>query len=176
MSAVAFYTVFVYVVTYIELFDHLPAAKALDINTFNMVAMLVMLPLFGWLSDRIGRKAVAIGAALAMAAFAWPLFALIHSGTSAPIFLGQFGFGVVIAAYVAVGPAMMVEAFPRDVRCSAVSTSYNVVLGIFGGTAPLVATYLIQRTHDDLSPAYFIMAAACISAAAIFTMKRRIVD
>ena len=58
------------------------------------------------------------------------------------------------------------------VRCSAVSTSYNVVLGIFGGTAPIVATYLIQRTHDDLSPAYYIMAAAVISAVAISTMKR----
>jgi MFS family permease len=71
---------------------------------------------------------------------------------------------------------MLVQAFPREVRCSAVSTSYNVVLGIFGGTAPIVATYLIQRTHDDLSPAYFIMVAACISAVALFTMRRRIVE
>jgi MHS family proline/betaine transporter-like MFS transporter len=173
LNAVAFYTVFVYVVTYIELFDHLPAAKALDINTLNMVAILILLPFFGWLSDRIGRKVVTIGAALLLAAFAWPLFALIHSGASVPIFLGQFGFAVLLAAYVGVGPAMMVEAFPRDVRCSAVSTSYNVVLGIFGGTAPIVATYLIQRTRDDLSPAYYIMAAAIISAGAIFTMKPR---
>ncbi len=173
VNAVAFYTVFVYVVTYTELFDHLPAAKALDINTLNMVAMLILLPFFGWLSDRVGRKTVTIGAALLLAAFAWPLFALIHSGASVPIFLGQFGFAVVIAAYVAVGPAMLVEAFPRDVRCRAVSTSYNVVLGIFGGTAPLFATYLIQRTHDDLSPAFYVMGAACISAVAIFTMPRR---
>lgn len=176
VNAVAFYTVFVYVVTYIELFDHLPAAKALDINTLNMVAILVMLPFFGWLSDRVGRKTVTIGAALLLAALAWPLFALIHSGAGVPIFLGQFGFAVLLAAYVGVGPAMLVEAFPRDVRCSAVSTSYNLVLGIFGGTAPIVATYLIQRSHDDLSPAYYIMAAACLSAVSIFTMKRRIVD
>ena len=160
-TAVAFYTLFVYVVTYIEVVDRRPAATALDINTLNMVAMLVLLPLFGWLSDRIGRRTVTIGASLLLAALAWPLFALIHSDASVSIFLGQFGFAVLLAAYVAVGPAMMVEAFPRDVRCSAVSTSYNLVLGIFSGTAPIVATYLIQRTHDDLSPAYYIMAAAC---------------
>ena len=175
-TAVAFYTLFVYVVTYIEVVDRRPAATALDINTLNMVAMLALLPLFGWLSDRIGRKTVTIGAALLLAAFAWPLFALIHSHASVSIFLGQFGFAVLLAAYVAVGPAMMVEAFPPGVRCSAVSTSYNLVLGIFGGTAPIAATYLIQRTHDDLSPAYYIMAAACLSAVSIFTMKRRIVD
>ncbi len=172
MNAVAFYTLFVYGVTYIQLYDHLPAAKALDINTLNMVAMLVLMPLFGLLSDRIGRKRMAIGAALATAALAWPLFRLLHSGSEGLVFLGQFGFAVLIGAYVGVNPTILVEAFPRDVRCSAVSTSYNVVLGIFGGTAPIVATYMIQRSHNDLSPAFYIMAAAIVSAIAIATMGR----
>jgi MHS family proline/betaine transporter-like MFS transporter len=53
---------------------------------------------------------------------------------------------------------------------SSLSTSYNVVLGIFGGTAPIVATYLIQRSHNDLSPAFYIMAAAVVSTLAISSM------
>lgn len=170
-NAIAFYTLFVYVVTYIEQFDKLSPARALDINTLNMALMLVLIPLFGRLSDWIGRKGVAIGAALALAAFAWPCFALIDSGVPQLIFFGQLLFAVLIAAYISVNPVMLVEAFPPAVRCSAVSTSYNVVLGLFGGTAPIVAAYLIQRSHNDLAPAYYIMVAGFISAASIFTMK-----
>ena len=172
MNAVAFYTLFVYGVTYIQLYDRLPAAKALDINTLNMVAMLVLMPLFGLLSDRIGHKTMAISAAVGTAALVWPLFALLDSGSERLILLGQFGFAVLIGAYASVTPTILVEAFPRDVRCSAVSTSYNVVLGIFGGTAPIVATYLIQRSHNDLSPAFYIMAAAVVSTLAISSMGR----
>lgn len=172
INAVAFYTVFVYVVTYMQLFDKLPAAKALDINTLNMVIMLVLVPAFGALSDRIGRKPMVLAAALALCVLAWPLFALVHSGVDRLIFLGQLGFAVLVAAYAGLTPTILVEAFPRDVRCSAVSTSYNLVLGVFGGTAPIVATYLIERTRDDLSPAYYIMAAALVSAVAIYSMGR----
>jgi MHS family proline/betaine transporter-like MFS transporter len=57
----------------------------------------------------------------------------------------------------------MVEATPREVRCSAISVGYNLCVGLLGGMTPLVATWLIQRTRDDLAPAYYMMAAALIS-------------
>jgi MHS family proline/betaine transporter-like MFS transporter len=64
----------------------------------------------------------------------------------------------------------MVEAFPSEVRCSALSIGYNLCLGLIGGTTPMVTTYLIERTHDDLSPAYFMMAAAAVSLAVVVTL------
>jgi MHS family proline/betaine transporter-like MFS transporter len=56
-----------------------------------------------------------------------------------------------------------VETTPREVRCSAISVGYNLGVGILGGMTPMVATWLIERTRDDLAPAYYIMAAALIS-------------
>ena len=57
----------------------------------------------------------------------------------------------------------MVEITPREVRCSAISIGYNLCVGVLGGMTPMVATWLIQRTHHDLAPAYYMMAAALIS-------------
>jgi len=65
----------------------------------------------------------------------------------------------------------MVEAFPVKGRCTAIAVSYNLSLGLIGGTSPMVATYLIHRTHDDLSPAYYLMAAAAVSLVAVLTLR-----
>jgi MHS family proline/betaine transporter-like MFS transporter len=78
-------------------------------------------------------------------------------------FVGQFGFSVFIGLFGGALPVTMVETTPRAVRCSAISIGYNLCVGLLGGISPLVATWLIQRTHDDLAPAYLVMGAALIS-------------
>ena len=68
-------------------------------------------------------------------------------------------------------PAAMAEALPARVRCTGVSVAYNLCLGLLGGMTPMVAMYLIERTEDDLAPAYFLMAAAAITAVAVLGLK-----
>jgi MHS family proline/betaine transporter-like MFS transporter len=60
--------------------------------------------------------------------------------------------------------------FPRHVRCSAVSAAYNLSVGLAGGTAPAVATWLIDITGDMAMPAFYIMLCAAISAAAALSI------
>ncbi len=175
-AAIGFYLIFVYVTVYLREIVHVSTAEALDINSLNMLAVIVLVPIFAGLSDRIGRKAVLLAAALGVVAFAWPLFALVHSGVGMLVWFGQLGFAVLVAAYMSVLPVVMAEAFPARLRCSAVSLAYNVPMALFGGTAPMVATFLINREHDDFSPAYYLMAAGMISAIAIATMRETATD
>jgi MHS family proline/betaine transporter-like MFS transporter len=170
LNAVGFYMAFVYVVTYLKEVMHFSAAEALDINTVNMVLLLVMIPLFGHLSDRLGRKSVLLFSTVGTLLCAWPLFWLMHHPSFALALLGQMGFAVLIGAFLGAIPVTMVEAFPGQVRCSGLSIAYNLCLGIIGGTTPMVTTYLLKRTGDDLSPAYFMMAAAAVSLAFLFTL------
>jgi MHS family proline/betaine transporter-like MFS transporter len=163
LTAVGFYMMFVYVVTYLQQVVHVRAARALDINTINMVLLLLLMPTAGALSDRIGRKPLLVGAALGMFVFAWPLFWLVHHPDSRLILAGQMGFAVLIGLFLGVVPATMAEAFPARVRCSAVSVGYNLCYSVLGGTTPMVTAYLITRSHNDLSPAFYLMAAAAIS-------------
>lgn len=171
LNAVGFYLCFVYVVTYFEENVHIKSAEALDINTMNMVVLLLMVPAAGLLSDVLGRKPVLLASTIGVVVFAWPLFWLMHHANFSMMLLGQMGFAVLIGLFLGAIPATMVEILPAAVRCSALSIGYNLCLGLIGGTTPMVATYLIARTHDDLSPAYYLMAAAAVSLMTIVGLR-----
>lgn len=136
-----------------------------------MIVLLVMTPLAAVLSDHVGRKPVLLAGAIGLLVAAYPLFWLLHHPDPWLDFLGQFGFAVIASFFMAVIPVTMVEAFPARVRCSAIAVAYNLSLGLIGGTSPIVATFLIQRTHDDLSPAYYLITAAVISILAVLTLR-----
>ena len=132
----------------------------------NTASMLVLLPVLlgmGWLSDRIGRKRLLMAATTLGFAGALPLFWLMHHPDPVLVLLGQMGFVLTLGTCLGIMPAIMVEATPRPVRCTAIALGYNVTFGILGGLTPLAAAWLIDRTAMDLSPAYMIMAAAAIS-------------
>ena len=164
INGVGFYVAFVFLVTYMQTIGKLSEAAALEINTVNMIALLAMFPVAGWLSDRVGRKALLVAGIGGLLVLSWPLFWALHHPSSASWnFAGQLGFAVLFGLFGGALPVTMVETTPREVRCSAISVGYNLSVGVLGGMTPLVATWLMQRTRDDLAPAYYIMAAALVS-------------
>jgi MHS family proline/betaine transporter-like MFS transporter len=170
-DAVGFYLMFVFSTTYLEEIVGLTRGHAMAINTLGMAGVLGVLPLAGMLSDRIGRKPVLLISAGALIIFAIPLFNLLwHPAFSVPL-IGQLGFAIIIAMCNGASPAAAVEAFPANVRCSGVAISHNLCMALFGGTAPLVATYLIDRTANEMAPPIYLMVAAAISA--LFTLTLR---
>lgn len=170
VNAVGFYLIFVYIISWLKLFADVGASTALLINSFSMVILLAVILSMSRLSDRIGRKPVLAGAAIGLVIFSWPLMALMQTGNIAYVFLGQLGFALLIGAFGAVNPIAICEIFPRHLRCSAVSAAYNITLGVAGGTAPAVATWLIEQTGNPSVPAMYIMTSAVISAIAALSI------
>jgi MHS family proline/betaine transporter-like MFS transporter len=66
---------------------------------------------------------------------------------------------------------MLVEAAPPTVRCTAVALGYNLCVGLFGGLSPLVATWLVARTGDEIAPAFLIMGSAAVTFVTIFWFR-----
>lgn len=163
VSGVGFYVAFVFLVTYMQMVGGLSEATALQINTVSMLALLAIYPLAGWLSDRVGRKPLLIIGAAGLLALSWPLFSALHQSSASWSLVGQLGFAVFLGLFGGALPVTLVENTPASVRCSAISIGYNLCVGLLGGISPLVATWLMQCTHDDLAPAYYVMAAALIS-------------
>lgn len=171
LNGLSFYMIFVYGVTYLQQVAHVSARQALNINTANMLVMLLLIPFAGASSDRVGRKPLLAGSALGLAVFAWPLFWMMNRQDWTVILLGQFGFAVLIGIFLGVGAPMMAQIFRPEVRCSALAIGYNVCLTLFGGTTPVVAAYLVARTHNNFAPAFYLTGVAAVSSALILTMK-----
>ena len=170
INAAVFYIVFLYIITWLKQASGMGASVATIINSINMAIMVVLIMGFAWLSDRIGRKPLLVGAAIGLVLFAWPLMAMMKTGSIPLVLLGQLGLAIMIGAYGSVLPITMCEIFPRGVRCSAVSTAYNICVGIAGGTAPVLSAWLIDKTGYVLVPAIYIMLASALSAIAALSI------
>jgi MFS transporter, MHS family, proline/betaine transporter len=169
-TIVAFYMMFIYVTTYLTVRVGVASATALEIDTLAMCALLLMVPLGGWLSDRTGRKPVLLGASIGSVVLAVPLLGAMHHDDPSVILAGQLGFAVLVGLATGANIATMVEITPPERRCSTISIGYNLTLALFGGTTPLVATWLIRDTGNDLMPAYYVMALAAITTAVLWTL------
>jgi MHS family proline/betaine transporter-like MFS transporter len=161
-NGVGFYLGFVYVSTWLKEQEHLDSSTALTLNSIALFVMLIITPLAGALSDKIGRKPVLMVGAAGLALFAWPLFWLMSIPNLGAILAGQCAFALFMSCYGA-SPAFLAEAFPKHVRCSGLSIGYNVALSVFGGTVPMVAVFLTTVTGYPLAPAFYLSLAAIIS-------------
>ena len=173
VAAVSFYLMFVYIVTWLVDQVHEPSSTALDINTISMASLLVFIPVSAILSDKYGRRLMLLIGMGSLALLAYPLLMLMHHQDMMMILAGQIGFAAVLSMFMATLPAAMTEMFPRNIRVTAVSVGYNFTYAIFGGTAPIVAVWLIDRSHNDLAFAWYITAMAVVSFCVALTLKDR---
>ncbi|WP_395709734.1 MFS transporter [Reyranella sp.] len=170
-NSVGFYLMFVYIVSWLQMVDGVAPARALGINTISMALLLPLMVAMGWVSDRVGRRPVMLGATVLAIVASWPLFWLMHSANPAIVLLGQLGFVLSVGTFCGCQPTVMVEAVPASVRCTAIALGYNITLGLIGGLSPLVATWLVERTGNDYSPGFMIMVAAVGSFLALLTYQ-----
>jgi MFS transporter, MHS family, proline/betaine transporter len=170
-TAVTFYVGFVYLVSWLQTADGIPPSRSLEINTFSMVMSLPVVIASGWLSDRIGRKPLMLLGSIGGLICALPLFWLMNHPSELLAQLGQLGLILLIGIYYGTLPAILVEAAPPAVRCTAVALGYNLCYGLFGGLSPLVATWLVQRTGDEMAPAFLIMASAAVTLVTLFWFR-----
>lgn len=173
LEAVGFYTTFIYLATYLTTVVHLPPSEAFAINTVSMAFVLMVIPIAGMFSDRMGRKPVLLTAAISGTLFAWPLFRLFQHATFGFALAGELGLATIIGCYEGATPAAVAEAFPASVRGTGVGVAFNVCMTLFGGTTPVVATYLIARTDNVMAPAIYLMCAAAISGLVVVTLPER---
>ena len=160
---VVFYTAFVYAVTYIRNIDQLPESIALELNTFAMLFMLFVLPFAAWCSDRWGRKRLLVPLFILLLLLSYPLFGLIHSTESAAILQGELAFAFLVAMMTGCTVAFNVELMPLPIRCTGLAFAYNLSAGLFGGTTPLIAAWLLSVSNNPVAPVFWVLAGLSVS-------------
>jgi MHS family proline/betaine transporter-like MFS transporter len=141
-------------------------------TTVAAVILTILTPVTGWLSDKIGRKPILLTSALGYLVLSYPLFLLVtETKSGVGLMLTQGISAVMLAMYAGPLCAVLSELFPTKVRFTALSIGYGLAVTIFGGFAPFIATFLIQRTGSQVSPAAFLIFGAIISAATLIAIK-----
>jgi len=168
---VGFYIVFTYLPTYFTKTLEFTKTNAFVSIIIASLVALILIPPLGALSDRIGRKPLLITGAVGFAVFAYPLFLLLNSGSLAAAIAAHAALAAIEAVFVSASLAAGAELFATRVRSSGYSIGYNVSVAVFGGTAPYVATWLVDRTGNVIAPAFYVIAAAIITLATVMTMR-----
>ena len=169
-NAVGFYVSFVFLVSWLNA-DGIPPSRALEINTFSMTVLVPVVIAAGALSDRLGRKPLLILACALGFVGAIPLFWLLNHPSASLALLGQLGFVLIIGLYGGILPVVLAEAALAPVRCTAVSLGYNICFGVIGALTPLMAAWLVDRTGDEIAPAFLIMVTAAVTLATIMRFR-----
>lgn len=136
-------------------------------QTLATVLLVVVLPLFGYLSDRVGRKPMLLFATIGSVCLSWPAFALIGNGLVA-YFLTQFIMILILAPYLAVLTSVLVEHVPARVRSTGIGLPYAIAVALFGGTAPLIITAIAESGHINLVWIYPTVVALLGAIAFLF--------
>ncbi|MBL3641717.1 MFS transporter [Peribacillus frigoritolerans] len=146
--------------------------------TAVMIATIIttiLIPFMGMLSDKIGRKKLFIGGTIGMALFAFPYFWLLQQKSVLLLIVATvIGLGVIWAPITAVLGTMFSEIFDARIRYTGITLGYQIGAALAGGTAPLVATALLNRFNNSYVPvAIYIIFASVLSLAAIWAVKDR---
>ncbi|SFQ01730.1 MFS transporter [Variovorax sp. 770b2] len=151
----------------------LPASMAFAGTFWFGVLQFALVPVFGGLSDRVGRVAIMRGAALVMGVMIVPLFYLLVNHPSVPMLMVALtAMGVVASAYWGPISAAMSELFPAATRGTGLSVSYSLGVAIFGGFAPFISAWLITATGSKIAPSFYVAFGVLVSLAALRPARR----
>ncbi|KAA9393740.1 MHS family MFS transporter [Kocuria coralli] len=167
LTAMGFYFLSGYFVSYVQTSGNLSREQSLLLNGFAMLMYTILLPIAGMIGDRVGRRPMMIGGALAIAVLAVPSFMLVTSGSVALALCGQLLFVVAICSYGGGCYTFFIEVFDTKSRFTSAAFSYNLGYAILGGTAPFVGTALVNATAVPFSPAFYVIAIALLTLLAM---------
>lgn len=171
-----YYLFTTFILSYVTTTLDVPRSTGLIATMVGATVNIVMIPIFGAMSDRIGRPRTFLLGGTFIAVTAWPVFALVHTGELWGIVLG-------ITLFLALGhpmvyatlPALYCEMFPTSVRYSGISIGYQAASILLASFTPALASAIVLWTDGGLWPVVlFAVGTTLVAMAAIaFTPDNR---
>ena len=167
----AFYAYTIYLQKFLVNTSGFDRATASQIMTVALGTMLLIQPLAGRLSDRVGRKPLMIFFGVSAMLFTYPIFSTLEQTRSVPAaFALVMACLIIVTGYSSINAIIKAEMFPAHIRALGVALPYAIANAIFGGTAEYVALYLKDIGHERWFYIY-ISALAGLSLIAYIRMR-----
>ena len=167
VNAGGYYLVLVYMPTYLHTEVGLSEFTASTLTTIALVIYLPVLYLIARAGDRFGTRRILGLNCVLFLALSYPAFVLLNNAGTVRSFLLLLMLVLIFAINDSTFAAYFTESFPSRVRITEFAIPFNFGVAIFGGTAPLIADWLIKVTGLPQSPAFFVMLIAGLGLAAL---------
>jgi len=157
----AFYTYTVYMQKFLKLSVKLTDDQTTVVTAGSLIVAMILQPVYGAISDRIGRKWLLIGFGVAGTLFTIPLLTTLEQARDAlTAFLLICAAWLIVSGYTSINAVVKAELFPTKVRATGVGLPYAITVSLFGGTAESVALSFKNAGHEGW---FYYYLTACIA-------------
>lgn len=168
-GTVANYVNISYLPTYTATYLHLPLKSAFFALAVSVALMILIIPMVGALSDKIGRRPILLFSLTLYSIVVYPLFLwLTMQPTLSKLLCVEMICCVLLGIYFGVFAVTIAELFPKSIRSTGLGISYNLTVMLFGGFAQFIVTWLIQALSTPLAITYYLLFAIFISLIAAY--------
>jgi MHS family proline/betaine transporter-like MFS transporter len=171
LGSITYYVGITYVPAFLTSVGRLSERESLWLATAAAVAVILITPLTGILTDRIGRKPVLIGLCVGSAALPVTMFSLMAGAGHIQALAGAVILAMLAGAVSAVGAVATAEQFPGEGRITGLALGATMATAIFGGLTPYGAQWLVERTGWATAPGIMIALVALCVAPVFLTMR-----
>jgi MHS family proline/betaine transporter-like MFS transporter len=170
LGSITYYVGITYVPTFLISAGKLSESDSLWLSTVAAVAVILVTPFAGALSDRIGRKPVLIVLTLLSAILPITLFSLMAGGSASYALLAAVVLACVAGSVSAVGAIATAEQFPGEGRISGLALGATTATALFGGLTPYIAQVLTKQTGWIMVPGAMIAVVAVLALPIMATL------
>ncbi len=171
LGSITYYVGITYFPAFLTSFGSTTEAEALWLSTIAAVAVIIITPVIGHLSDRVGRKPVLLSLAALSVVLPILMFSLVATASTGVALLAAVVLALVAGAVSAVGAVATAEQFTGEARVSGLALGATVATAIFGGLTPYLAQVLIDDTGRHEIPGIMIAIVALCVAPVFLTMR-----
>ncbi|MGW0801915.1 MFS transporter [Nonomuraea sp. NPDC002799] len=169
-GTVAYYTWTSFLPTYAQITVKFDKADSLQVGTISLVFFMILQPLLGMLSDRIGRRPLLITFGLGFVILPVPLLGMLTDDYGSLLAVQLVGM-VFLGCFTSISAAVNSELFPTRVRAAGAGFPYSLTVALFGGTAPLIGTALEDAGNPQLFPWYMSALALVSTLVYVFVLR-----
>ena len=170
-GTLAFYTYTTYMPKFMVNTVGLSRPTATLISTGTLFIYMCLQPLFGAISDRIGRRPVLMFFGIMGTLCTWPILSAIqHTHSAWTAFWLILAALVIVSGYTSINAVVKAELFPAGVRALGVGLPYAIAVSIFGGSAEYVALFL--KSHGVEQAFYWYVTAVIFASLLVYTFMR----
>jgi MHS family proline/betaine transporter-like MFS transporter len=164
---VTYYYLFTYIPTYLSTQGLTSFATAMDMNTIDSLVYSLSIPIVGWFCDRYKKRAFVVLSMAGFTVLAYPIFWMFDTGSYWVILSSLLLFAIFMGFFWGAVPVIITELFPTRIRNTSVSVGYTWSTSLFGGTAPMVATWLNSITGSTMAAAAYLLVTSALTLWAV---------